>query len=61
MATGVDTRDATLATLARISRGVKGQGRWMRSGSEGKRPRTTGDRERMGDEARVVTVDEGRT
>ena len=33
----------------------------MRSGSEGKRPRTTGDGERTGDEARVATVDEGQT
>ena len=49
--TGVVTRDAMEATFARTSRGVKGRGREMRSGSEGKRPRTTGDGVRTGDEA----------
>ena len=59
--TGVDVREAPEATEARILRGARGRGRLMRSGSEGKRPRTTGDGERTGDEARVATVDEGRT
>ena len=58
---GVAVQDATLVTLARISRGAKGQGRKICSGSEGKRPRTTGDGVRAGDEARAATVDEGRT
>ena len=56
--TGVAARDAMEVTLARTSRGVKGRGREMRSGSEGNRPRTTGDGVRTGDEARVTMVDE---
>ena len=58
---GVAMRDATLVTLARTSRGVKGRGRKMCSGSEGNRPRMTGDGVQAGDEARVTTVLEGLT
>ena len=57
--TGVAARDATEATLARMSRGVKGRGRKMRSGSEGKRPKTTGDGVWAGDEVQVAMMDEG--
>ena len=48
-------------TEARILRGVKGQGRLMRSGMEGKRHKTMGDRVWTGDKARVAMVDKGRT
>ena len=52
---GVAIWDARAVMLVRTSRGVKGQGREMCSGLEGKRPRTTGDGVQAGDEAHMVT------